>query len=67
MTAAADKEEDAQISPDAIAQLQDQDEEITVTWPSVVESSKNCYTELVTSIRYMGVEEFGQEEDIKGG
>ena len=59
--------EDTPDSLDLLAQLQDQDEFITVSWPPVIYSSRDCDAFLKISLSYMGLESFGQEEFIDDG
>ena len=64
----SEEDSDDSISPDEQAvDLVDQEESITISWPSITYSSDGCPTTLETSITYLGIEKFGQEVHLEDG
>ena len=57
------------VDPDLLAQFLDQDEEITVFWPfvEIIDDDSGCDTTIQTSVRFIGLEEFGQKVDLEAG
>ena len=43
----------------------DQEENITISWPSITYTSDDCPTTLETSITYLGIDKFGQEVHLE--
>ena len=47
--------------------LDDQEENITIFWPSISFKNEGCEATFKTSIRYIGLQEFGQEANLVDG